>query len=298
MKIADVELEKFMIEGKLKFISDENKSEWKNLITSISNAFSSAASILPESYFGETFTVEQKYYIGRAVCANILAKYKIRNSSKAQKYLGEICQALVLNSEQPELFNGWSIFILDSDEVNAFATSGGHIMLTRGLLKSASSEDELAAVIAHEISHVILGHSIKSIETNKKVSGLVHVWHSAVDAGEKYFSENVNKAFEGFSNTVEDFAFNFIEKGYSQKQEFEADSKALEIMSVEGYNQKAMKTMLENLEANETKSKEMKNHPSAESRLSNVELRLKFLKSESGGEAQRTKRFMTVNKSF
>lgn len=295
LRIADVELKKFLVDGKLNYISEDNVLDWKKSIT---NLIGGLKSLLPESDTNETFSVEQKYYIGRAVSANILAKYKIYNSAKAQKYLSEICQTLVLNSEQPELFNGWTVFILDSNEINAFATSGGHILITRGLLKCAESEDALAAVIAHEVSHVVLGHSIKALETNKKVSGFTDKWKQIVSSADSVLGEKLTSSLEDFTSLVDDLASNVFEKGYSQTQEFEADSKALQLMAVAGYNPNAMVRMLEKIKQNESSSKGMKNHPSAESRISNVQIRLKVLKNNSTGEQLRNKRFSSTYASF
>lgn len=295
LRIADVELKKFLVDGKLSYITEENVSDWKKSIT---NLISGLISLLPESDANETFTVEQKYYIGRAVTANILAKYKIYNSAKAQKYLSEICQTLVLNSEQPELFNGWTVFILDSNEINAFATSGGHILITRGLLKCADSEDALASVIAHEVSHVVLGHSIKALETNKKVAGFTNKWNQIVSSADSVLGEKLTASLDDFTDLVDDVASNVFEKGYSQTQEFEADSKALQLMVVAGYNPNAMVTMLEKIKQNESSSKGMKNHPSAESRIANVQIRLKVLKNNSTGEQLRNKRFSSNYTTF
>ena len=98
--------------------------------------------------------------------------------------------------------------------------------------------------------------------------------------------------------TIDDLASNVFEKGYSQSQEFEADSKALQLMAVAGYNPNAMVKMLEKIKQKESSTKGMKNHPSAELRIANVQLRLKFLKNNSTGEQLRNKRFTSVYTSF
>src|SRR5574344_2492121 len=116
----------------------------------------------------EEITPEQEYYIGRAVAGTILEKYNVYNSEKMQKYLNEICSAIVINSDKPVLYKGYYVAILDTDEVNAFATSGGHILVSRGLLSCAESEDARAAGIAHEVSHIQLQHSIKAIKSSRE----------------------------------------------------------------------------------------------------------------------------------
>jgi len=130
-------------------------SSTANIIVKSGNVLEKSAPAIQKAF--EQITPEQEYYIGRAVGANILAMYKIDNSRPAMTaYVNKIANALVINSERPEIFNGYHANILDSDEINAFATSGGHIFITRGLIDSAASEDELAAVIAHEVAHIQL----------------------------------------------------------------------------------------------------------------------------------------------
>lgn len=295
LRLADVELKKFLVDGKLNYITEENSQNWKKTVSGIMLAIKA---YLPENETSDSFTSEQKYYIGRAVCANLLAKYKIYNSSKAHKYLTEICHTLTLNCDEPELFNGWTVFILDSNEINAFATSGGHILITRGLLKCAESEDALASVIAHEISHVLLGHSIKAMELNSKSSKITSLWNNALEKAEKQFGTQITDVLNDFTEVIDGGAMNLLEKGYSQSQEFEADSKALQLMAVAGYNPNAMIKMLDKIKQNESSSKGMKNHPNAESRIANVQVRLKLLKNNSTGEPLRNKRFSTIYMAF
>ena len=79
----------------------------------------------------EAITPEQEYYIGRGVAASIADTYKVANKPQIEAYLNSICQTLVINSERPVIFNGYHVAVLDTDEINAFATSGGHIFITK-----------------------------------------------------------------------------------------------------------------------------------------------------------------------
>ena len=89
----------------------------------------------------EAITPEQEYYIGRGVAASIADTYKVANKPQVEAYLNSICQTLVINSERPVIFNGYHVAVLDTDEINAFATSGGHIFITKGLLQCTDNED-------------------------------------------------------------------------------------------------------------------------------------------------------------
>ena len=121
----------------------------------------------------EAITPDQEYYIGRAVAGNIIARYGYYSEPALEKYLNLICQTLVINSEVTASFKGYHVGILKSGEINAFATSGGHILVTRGLLTRVSSEDQIAAVLAHEISHIQLKHSIGAIKSSRATNAIL-----------------------------------------------------------------------------------------------------------------------------
>ena len=116
----------------------------------------------------ETITPEEEYYIGRSVAASIATQFPVDHGNlQMTTYLNNICETLVMNSDKPYLFKGYYVVILDTDEINAMATPGGHIFVSRGLIDCTDSEDALAAVLAHEIAHVQLGHSVSAIKASR-----------------------------------------------------------------------------------------------------------------------------------
>ncbi|MCL2043565.1 MAG: M48 family metalloprotease [Treponema sp.] len=230
-------------------------------ISSSARAISSAA---------EEITPEQEYYIGRAVAATILSNYRLWDGDPAlTAYLNHICKAIVINSDNPEIFGGYRVAILDSDEINAFATSSGHIFITRGLIAGAGSEDALAAVIAHEVAHVQLQHSIKAIRTSRITQALMVTGTSAAGVATGY---NVNELTSIFEETVNDIVSTLINNGYSQTQEFEADSAALALLAGAGYNPSGLINVLQELERTQSRRPGGFNrtHPTPASRLSNA----------------------------
>jgi predicted Zn-dependent protease len=237
----------------------------KNTATAISNSGQALAQA------GATITPEQEYYIGRAVAANILTHYKIDSSNPAlTQYLNDICATITVNSSRPDIYNGYHVAILDSDEINAFSTSGGHIFVTRGLIACTDSEDSLAAVLAHEIAHIQLKHSLKAIKTNRINTALLT---TVVSAGAAASKKDVQQVTDMFNNSVGDIVNTMLNSGYSQTQEFAADSTALGLLANAGYNPSAMLTMLKLLEKGEQGKTGgfVKTHPSPEARIANVE---------------------------
>jgi predicted Zn-dependent protease len=219
----------------------------------------------------EEITPEQEYYIGRAVAANILTTYKIFYGSPAQTaYANRICAAITVNSPKPDIYSGYHVMLLDTDEINAFATSGGHIYITRGLLACAASEDALAGVIAHEIAHIQLQHSVKAIKTSRITQALMVTGTSAAGAATGY---DVNELTDIFTESVGEIVGTLVNNGYSQTQEFEADNTALSLLAEAGYNPSGLLAMLRELNSLQSSRPGgfSKTHPSPASRITNAE---------------------------
>ena len=234
----------------------------------------------------EEITPENEYYIGRSVAANLLTNYKVYEDKQLESYLNKICQVLVVNSDDPVLFNGYHVKVLDSTEVNAFSTSGGHIFVTRGLIDCADSEDALAAVIAHEIGHIQLKHSLKSIKTSRYTEAFKATANATMS------TMGMSDMADTLDDMVGDVITDMVNNGYSQGQEYDADKKAIELMAAAGYNPDAMISMLQKM-ADQQKGKKSgfyKTHPSPESRISHLSSTIKKTKVEDTTE-YRTNRY-------
>jgi predicted Zn-dependent protease len=219
----------------------------------------------------EEITPEQEYYIGRAVAANILTTYRLWNGNQAlTSYLNLICSAITVNSPRPDVFNGYHVAILDSNEINAFATSGGHIFVTRGLIAAAQSEDALAAVIAHEIAHIQLQHSLKAIKTSRITQAILVTSTSATGA---VTGMDVNQLTDVFQESVGEIVQSLVNNGYSQTQEFEADNTAMELLAAAGYNPSGLMEMLNALQTAQTTTTSGfgKTHPTPAQRITNAQ---------------------------
>ena len=187
-------------------------------------------------------TPEQEYYIGRSVAASILGKYKLyENNNHINNYVNSIGRVLIMNTNKPETFGDYHFAILDSDEINAFATPGGFIFITRGILKMCSNEDELAAVLAHEIAHVQLQHGIESIKDSRWTSVATMLGSEAVARHGPKEIATLTKAFE---KSIDDVVNTLVVNGYSRAYENDADEYALGILIKSSYSSSAIKSML------------------------------------------------------
>ena len=218
----------------------------------------------------EEITPEQEYYIGRAVGANVLAAYKIQTNNPAMtNYVNKICNALVINSPRPEIFNGYHANVLDTDEINAFATPGGHIFITRGLINCTSSEDALASVLAHEIAHIQLEHGLKAIKNSRITQAILITGTSTAGAAGYDLGEMTGV----FSESVNEIVTTMVSNGYSRSQELDADSMAMSLLYLAGYEPSSLLEMLKVLEKEQGGHPGgfNKTHPTPAQRISNAE---------------------------
>ena len=256
----------------------------------------------------ETITPEEEYYIGRSVAASIATTYPVDHGSyQMTAYLNNICETLVMNSEKPHLYKGYYVVILDTDEINAMATPGGHIFVSRGLIDCTDSEDALAAVLAHEIAHVQLGHSVQAIkasrvhsavsDTTKAVAVTSIATMNARTGGilSERDMEKVMQKVNDFSDATNEVTKTLVNTGFSKEQEFDADKNALYIMQSAGYDPYAMLDMLRQIQDSSSNSGWGSTHPAPKDRIKRVEKELAAMEKTNTivrkGKQVRTERF-------
>lgn len=191
----------------------------------------------------EDITPEQEYYIGRAVAASILAKYRPWKNQKANQYVNELGQTLALASSKPQTYGGYHFLILDSEEINAFGCPGGLIMVTRGLLRCCKTEAEVAAVLAHEIAHVALQHGLGAIKSSR----YTELGKVLAQEGTSHAGGDVAALSRTFGSSVGDITQKLLVSGYSRSQETEADEAAVKIIGALGYDPEALIRVLKTM---------------------------------------------------
>jgi predicted Zn-dependent protease len=233
-------------------------------------------------------TPEDEYYLGRAAAARILALYPVYEDPEALRYVNLVGDSLALASERPEVFDGYRFAILDSDEVNAFACPGALILITRGMLRLTASEDELAAVLAHEIAHIENRDGRGVIEEKRwKKFWAVAGTGAVVGLGNKV----VRQLAVTLGSMSENLFVALHTKGYGKKLERKADPRAVDLLSRTGYDPHALVQVLEKLaELRKEEGKEgfLRTHPRPEGRLDELG---KLRKTEPRGipEARRAR---------
>jgi len=214
-------------------------------------------------------TDDEEYYIGRAVAARMTATYPLYRNSRQTEYLNQIGQILALHSEKPTTFGGYHFAILDTAEINAFACPGGIILITRGMLESVKSEEELAAVLAHEIGHIIHRDGIAAISSSRWSEALLVIGSSAA---KEFGPKDTAKLVSLFEGSIDDVVKTLVVNGYGRDQELAADAAALKFMAAAGYDPTGLTGYLKRLEEAGKGSKGgiMTTHPGTGDRLEKV----------------------------
>ncbi len=220
----------------------------------------------------EEFTPEQEYYIGRSVGAVVLTKYKAYDVSRVNQYLNVLGQTLAQASDLPSIFAGYHFLVLNSDDINAFATPSGLIFVTRGLLRCCKSEDALAAVLAHEIGHIELRHGMQAIEKARVTEALTTI---AAEGAKTLGSKEVAALTRTFEGAITDITNTLINKGYARSAEYEADQAALTLLRRVGYDPNGLTEMLTLMKRNLKPGglDFAKTHPSPDDRVAEIQKR-------------------------
>ncbi len=217
----------------------------------------------------EEFTPEQEYYIGRSVGAVVLAKYRAFDNDQVNRYVNLLGQTLAQASDVPGIFGGYHFLVVDSDEINAFATPSGLVFVTRGLVRCCKNEDALAAVLAHEIGHIQLRHGMQAIEKARVTEALTTL---ATEGAKTFGSREVAALTQTFGGTITDITNTLINSGYARSSEIEADRVALVLVKRVGYNPNGLVDMLtvmkKNLKAGGLDF--AKTHPTPDDRIAEI----------------------------
>lgn len=235
-------------------------------------------------------TPAEEYYIGRAVAATLLVDRPLLGNPGLTKYVNEIGESVAYESDRPSTYGGYHFAVLNIDEQNAYACPGGLIFITKGLLKILQNEDQLAAVLAHEVAHVAHRHSIKSIKRSRWTN---FAFFAAGEAASNLTPSDVQQITGVFQDVVSDISKQVIMSGYSQGDEKDADTSGMKYAGHTGYNPEEMIAFFNVMESKGlgTKSGPFSSHPDNQSRVSSLEKAKGDIPNPAPTEKVRTDRF-------
>jgi len=212
------------------------------------------------------FSLEKEIQMGRQLAAEIERQVKLLNDPTVSEYVNRVGQNIVRNSDAKVPF---TIKVVESDEINAFALPGGFFYVNSGLILAADDESELAAVMAHEIAHVAARHGTKQASKAELVNfaSIPLIFMGGVGGF-------ALRQAAGFLIPMQ-----FLQ--FSRSDEAEADYLGLQYLYKTGYDPGAMVSFFEKLQAKESArpgsvSKMFSTHPPTGDRIEmskkNIEL--------------------------
>jgi predicted Zn-dependent protease len=205
---------------------------------------------------------EEERALGETVALEIVGKFGglVRDEATVRR-VNLIGHALARYSSRPD--HPWRFGVLDSDTVNAFSAPDGYVFITRGLYETATDDDQLAAILGHEISHITGRDALRIIEKGEKGS-----------IGMKYISRQSGdvRQIEAFANQLgvnTDKIVKFlVEKGYDHPVEYAADQNGHDLAVVTGYASGGLRAVLQDLQSRPNTSKKIfQAHPPLAERL-------------------------------
>jgi Zn-dependent protease with chaperone function len=205
------------------------------------------------------WTEEKERKLGESVSMQLRTRFGVVQDPAVHKYVTLVGTVVAQQTSKPNL--PWTFIVLDTDGVNAFASPGGFVHVTRGALALLQNEAELAGVLGHEIGHIVKQHTINAIRKSKAVEIGAE---EAAAAGEAVLLDR----FAQLAYT------NIIENNFDRGDEMDADKEGVTAASKAGYAPSGLSSFLTRI-AERNKSMTQRNgmfasHPDLKARQDGI----------------------------
>jgi predicted Zn-dependent protease len=180
-------------------------------------------------HVGCSISREQEIQMGREMHPQFEQEFGgLYADERVQQYVNRVGQSLVTFAGRQDL--PWQFRVVNSDQINAFALPGGYVYITRGLLEQLESEAQLAAILGHEIGHVVERHSVQQIQRAQ---------------GAQFIPFLAGLFGGGIASDVAALVTQVSLMKYGRDQEEEADFSGMAYMVRGGYNPRGMVESME-----------------------------------------------------
>jgi predicted Zn-dependent protease len=221
--------------------------------------------------------------IGRDLSARLLGAAPLMANEGVQRYVNHVGRWLASQTERADL--PWRFGVLEAPQLNAFATPGGNVFVTRGLLERMKSEAELAGVLSHEIAHVLRKHHLHAIQKGAQTALAGEALQQAL-ARRDGVNPNREKLIALGSEV--------FTRGLDKSDELEADRLGVAIAARGGYDAYGLPSVLQTLQAMNPQDSGLalmfKTHPAPAERLDALE-KLQALLDAYAAQPQLADRF-------
>src|SRR5690242_6384649 len=210
------------------------------------------------------FSPQQDIQVGKQAAADAQRQLPMCNDPKVDAYLTKLGMKLVAHLNTRGVQYPWEFHCVNDKAINAFALPGGYVFVNRGAIEAADNESQLAAVMAHELSHVALRHGTNQASKAEAAQGLLGI------AG-GIFGGSVSGAL---LTQLGAFAAGGVLLRYSRSAETQADVMGTQVLYDSGYDPRAMAQFFEKLEAQSKGNNPpefFSDHPSPEHRVGRVD---------------------------
>jgi predicted Zn-dependent protease len=213
-------------------------------------------------------TPEQEVSLGRQLAPQMAAQFGGVSANAARERVRQVGERVVARSSAAKTPYKYSFHLLaDRKTVNAFALPGGQIFITEALLGLLNSEDELAAVLGHEIGHVLARHSAEHLakqQLTQQLIGAVVIGSGSYDAA-----------------SLAQLAGSLVNMKHGRDDEIESDTLGLRLVREAGYDPGAMIAVMQALEKASGGSRQPEfasTHPSPANRIQRIRENLEKMK--------------------
>ena len=236
---------------------------------SIGPAFADSADTLPDmgTSAGSTLSIGQEMQMGDYYVRQLRGSAPLINDPLLVQYINGLGMRLVAHANSVR--TPFHFYLINNDQINAFAFFGGNVVLHSALFRYSDNESELASVMAHEISHVTQRHLARAMEDQKRNAPLT--WVGALGSILLAMA-SPQAGMAALTGTLAGTRQGMI--SFTQQNEQEADRIGIQVLQRAGFDPQAMPTFLEKLLDQSRYSSRppeiLLTHPLPESRLSDA----------------------------